>query len=423
MYVKKRSIGYGLLLSSLFLTFGCSEADLQNRNDEESEMFTIDDPIEPITTFGSIKVLSANEAQNFFMTAPTTSNTPPSSIDVADLDHASFVVGQTPDSEGFLSKVIGTRMVDGREVADLAPATIDEVIDQGDWKVEIPAATAAEIEAEPFASDLALVPDYNLEPHSLGLTSTTSPVFKLDLGGKSITAPSTQAGTFSVRIEEGTLTYAPAITIGGKHKGGKIQEFAFQSKGTLTVRMKISANLTKGNSKGVNPVKFPAIKKPFAFMIGAIPVAGTINFDVGGGLRMNSGVSGEVQTDVTCSFPITVGGKFKDGKWQKASSPSLSCKAGNFTSSAQANAGVKVSLTPELSVRLYGVIGPAIDLEPYVGANTTFKPSPKSCTYDVKAGLSSSFSVNATLFKWSATAYSATLFDRSKLLKTGTFCN
>lgn len=418
----KRPMRYGLLLMPLMLALGCSESETLKRDEGESEVFTIKDPVNPITTFGGIKVLSADEAQNFFSAVATTSNQPPTTIDVADLDNASFVVGQTPDSEGFLSKVVGTRIVDGREVADLAPATIDEVVDSGDWKFEIPAATPEEIEAEPFASDLALVPDYSLEPQALGLTKTISPVFKINLAGKSISSPSTQAGTFSVKIEEGSLTYAPAITIGGEHKGGKISEFAFQSKGTLTVRMKISANLTKGQSKGVNPVGFPVIKKPFAFMIGAVPVAGTINFEVGGGLQMNSSVSGKVQTDVTCTFPITVGGKFVNGAWQKASSPSLSCSAGKFTSSAQANAGVKVSLKPELSVRLYGVVGPAVDLEPYLGANTTFKPSPKSCTYNLKAGLSSTFSVNAKLFKWSATPYSTTLFDKSKVLKSGSFC-
>lgn len=421
--MSKRSMHVGLLLVPLMLALGCSEAESIRRDGgDESEVFSIKDPVNPITTYGGIKVLSAEEAQHFFSGAALTGTQSQSltSIDVADLEGASFVVGQTPNSEGFLSKVVGTRIVDGREVADLEPATIDEVVDSGDWKVEIPAATPEEIAAEPFASDLALVPDYNLEPQALGLTKTISPVFKINLAGKSI---SSKEGAFSVKIEEGTLTYAPAVTIGGEHKGGKITEFAFQSKGSMTLRMKISANLTKGQSKGVKPVGFPVISKPFAFMIGAVPVAGTVNFEVGGGLNMSSSVSGKVQADVTCTFPISVGGKFVNGKWQKASSPSLSCSAGKFTSSAQATAGVKVSLKPELSVRLYGVAGPAVNLEPYLGANTTFKPSPKSCVYDLKAGISSTFSINAKLFKWSTTPYSTTLFDKSQVLKTGSFCS
>ncbi len=417
MTLKNTKIHYGLLFVPLILAIGCSDP---KENKEDSEVFTINDPVEPIVLKSAVKVLDEQEASGFF--SNTIGNQPPAVIDAASLDNASFVVGQTPDSEGFLSKVVGTRVVDGKTVADLEPATIDEVIQDGDWKYQIPAATEAEVEAEPFATDEALIPDYNLQPESLNL-KTISPVFKINLAGKSLSAPSTQVGNFSVSIDEGTLTYAPSVTIGGQHRNGRITEFSFLSQGTMTVRMKISANLTKGVSKGVSPVGFPAIKKPFAFMIGAVPVAGTINFDVGGGMSLSSGVSGKLQTGITCTFPITAGGKFVNGKWQKVSSPAITCTADRLTSSAQANAGVKVSLQPELSVRLYGVVGPAVDLEPYLSANTTFKPSPRTCNYNVKAGVSSTFSVAAKLFKWTATAYSATLFDQSKVLKSGTFCN
>lgn len=419
----KSKIYLSLLVLPLLAAWGCSNPQNEQDAIEDSDLFTVPEPVTPIDLNGSIKIIDGQESAMLFSGAGLTTANQPAYIDAQTVGDAEFVMGQTPDQEGFLSKVVGKRMVDGKLVADLEPATIDEVVKNGDWKFELPAATQAEIDATPFANE-ELTPDYSLEPESLNLMAekTTSPVFKLKLGGKSLIAPSTRVGNFSVSIDEGELTYAPSVTIGGQHKGAKITQFSFVSNGTLKLRMKITASLSKGASKPLTKTLFPGIKKPFAFMIGAIPVAGTVNLDIGGGLSMNSSVNGTLKTGISCTFPIKVGGRFQNGKWSKVSSPAVTCTADKVTTGASASAGVKLSVQPELSVRLYGVVGPAVDIEPYLAANTTFKPSPKSCTYEVKSGVSSSLSVSAKLFKWTAIPYSTSLFDRSMLLKSGSFC-
>lgn len=413
-----------LILMPLFVAVGCGPLAGEKGAEpaDGSSVFSIDDPVEPIVLRDAVRVIDERDAQ-VFSGFTTSFPAPPTEVDASALDNARFLVGPTQDGEGFLSKVVSVRTVDGRQIADLEPATLDEVIESGDWKHEIPGASDEEVEAAPFFSEDDLAVDASVNPQGINLLGTSRPIFKLNLAGKRLSAPSTVAGDFSVVIDEGYVSYSPTVTIGGQHRLGKITQFSFISAGTMNVRMKISANLTKGISKGGDNALFPPVKYPFAFAIGAVPVAGTIQLDVIGAIRFDSSVTGRLETVVDCSFPIQAGGQYNRGQWTKTAAPQVTCSASPVTGSVAGAATAKVIVSPELSVRLYGVVGPNIDLEPYVKATTAFKSSPRLCTYQVGSGISSTFSVSAKLFKWEVVPYKVQLFERHNTLASGTYCH
>lgn len=428
----KRLTALGLLL--LLPSVGCSVRAERDRSEEDS-VFTIDEPVEPIVLNGNVKVLTPQESL-LLTTGPNLVMNPkaedlslsemPRMMALQQTDNAAFIVGQTGNQEGFLSRVLAPKDVNGEQVAELEPARIDEMVAHGDWKYHVAAADEAEIEAAPFSDEeeLASAPAERL-PDDMNLMlqaeKTKKFIFKINLAGKKLSGPAGPANA-AVTIQEGTLSFSPEVTIGGKHRNKKISQFAFLTTGTVRLQMKIAASLSKGKSNGVKPTFIPALKKPFAFMLGGVPVAGTINFDVGGGLSVSSDLKGTLTTRIDCSFPIKVGAKLANGKWQRTWAPNMSCTSEKVTLSSEGSTGVKVSLAPELSVRLYGVVGPAVDLAPYLAATTTFKPSPRSCSHQLKAGMSSTLSVSAKLFKWTAVPYSTSLFDKSKVLRSASGC-
>lgn len=415
-----------LLLFSLCLS-GCdgapsaAEGDLANDVDWDATTFTVSEPQVPVSLNDNLKITDEllNENSNSIVI------TPDSSLNNANLMAGNILVSTA--GEGALRRVISVNKDGANLVLNVEPATLEEAIADGDWKHEIPAASEAELEAAPLLSpDQSVIirpdlPQLNTYAASVEVKDKKL-IFKYDLSGKTLYSEKTAVGNLTLSITEGAITFTPTLSMGGKHQNKKFYEYTITTNGQLNVNLKVRAQIAKGYSKSIDKKLIPAATKPFAFTIGALPVVGTVTFNLYGGFNVNGSAQAALKTGLNCAMNLTVGAKYQNKNWSHMWNPTMECSADPVTAEANVTAGARIYLRPELGVKLYGVVGPTVDVEPFLSGTTYFQPKPLQCDYKVTTGISGNLNIEAKALGIEIAHWSKSLFSYEKKLRTGSFC-
>ncbi|MBK8249383.1 MAG: fibronectin type III domain-containing protein [Gemmatimonadetes bacterium] len=181
-------------------------------------------------------------------------------------------------------------------------------------------------------------------------------------------------------VKEGTFAFAPPLDIGAKFRFFQLQSMRaiFRSQADLVIdkyELKVTGALTTSALKlATESKRFLVKQRPFATFIGPMPLVGILTATFKLQVTPIVGASAVFTGDFKTGYGVAAGIRWsRDNGWTPVSSstrPYFSASAPQFQS-VEGTASVRIAVVPELSLQLYGVAGPFVNLEPYAEAAAT----------------------------------------------------
>ena len=182
-----------------------------------------------------------------------------------------------------------------------------------------------------------------------------------------------------VTIKDGEFVFAPPLDIQASFSHFQLQRFkaAVQSGLSLNVDaydLKVTASATSERFTWEPQIKKLLVKnKPFSFFIGTVPVVGTITTTIKVAVTPTVSASAVFGGTFRTGYQVSAGVEWLRGRgWRPVSGTSshFEAPAPRFQG-VEGTASVKISVIPEVAILLYGVVGPFLNVEPYIeGAGT-----------------------------------------------------
>lgn len=290
-------------------------------------------------------------------------------------DSTPFEVGDIivgSEGGGFLRRVLGINDSGGSIGVDTEFVTLAEAIEDGVLSGEV------QFTPEDFAK--------------AGAPLVKANDIAIDLGG---TVLYNKDG-LSVTIVNGTLSYAPEITLDAVFADHKLQSLKTYSSGPMSVNMDVKVQATKPVTLAYETTLW-TISKPFVFYIGPVPVAGTASLSFPFGVSGTITGTASVTTGFDASAIVTLGGELSGGKWVDKTDLGQWDPNGHPPVFAfSANAGAIIYVKGVAGLNLYGCSDLTGTVKPYVQADAWLYPAPQ--TLLVTAGIDGAISYKLGIF-------------------------
>ena len=209
-------------------------------------------------------------------------------------------------------------------------------------------------------------------------------------------------------IKSGDIDFAPALAIGASYGFSGIQDFHAIASGTLSADILPSVDASASFSAD-GEVRLLTIGVPFAFLVGPIPVKGTVILSVFAGFTASADGAASVEGGVTGTLVTSIGAQYANGQWSEVFDMTGGYQPHPPKWSASANANARVYVRPELGLVFYGSLSGTIDVEPYLKADGSVTNTDWSLSLD--AGLESGLLLKASVLGFSLGQYQRDLFS------------
>jgi formylglycine-generating enzyme required for sulfatase activity len=314
---------------------------------------------------------------------------------VPDLTPGKIIVSASGD--GLLRKVVSVTAQDGGGVlVETAPAALCEAVESGSFDAALPADPNAQMVWEP-----------GVQPTSVRSEGISSGI---KLNGISLSGSSTSGS--SVKLVSGSISFLPTVNVGGDIKDFRLKEFHASVGGTPSMSAGVRFENTGGNIALQAEKKLGSLALgKYTAQIGAVPVVLCPKLDFSLGFEVGSRAPfNVVEEDYSSVLSAELGARWCEGEWSPIASKSAdNTVAVKYLSLTDTETWAKVYLKMKLSVYLYGVFGPGIDLQNYLKGVLDVDSTARTYSLVGYHGVQSSFSINANILDLASLSWSQTI--------------
>lgn len=305
--------------------------------------------------------------------------------DIKNLNPGTIIIGN--QNEGFLRKVKSVGESGDYLVVNTETATLEDVFE----------------ETENFGIEKKLSPDDVVEEHSL----------------KGVMLKQEKKGTFSLNFNktlvessanivlDGSLTIEPSVNCNMSFKSSKLDTFYFNFSTTETAKLKLTIDKSVSAGKEWELAKYKF--SPIVIMVGPVPVVFVPELTIKGGI--NAGIDGSMESSITQTAQFNAGAEFKEGNWNN-----LNQYNNNFDYSLptlSAGLDAKAYVKPELSLKLYSIVGPTAGVCGYLRLHASPSENP---WWGLYGGINGEIGITIDILSMFTASYNSTLFEYETLI-------
>jgi hypothetical protein len=243
-----------------------------------------------------------------------------------------------------------------------------------------------------------------LTPRGVGTESTIdiTPI-NYTFGNTGISA----SPDLQLTLNNGNVAFNPILDLDLEVHGGKVTKFQAVLHANLDAQVDVQIAAIGRVSASYSQTLAQTPPIVLVQWIGWVPVVETVNLSLSatGSAHANGTATLNLGT-VSAHADLTAGASYDGAKWTPVFHPNASFGSSPSVSGA-VNAGLELSLDLRGQVLLYGVVGPYIDVGPYVQETLTAPPPSASG----RVGLQGSFGGEVSILGNTVAQYSTQLFD------------
>ena len=227
-----------------------------------------------------------------------------------------------------------------------------------------------------------------------------------------------QVGGIDVKlsIPNGSVEFTPEFDFGLKIRKKRIKELHTYAEGLLNMdfQAKLEAGGEFTTQKEINLATFKSYLVQF---IGPWPVFEVITLSFDAGFSTENKINGEVNTGFNSTYQMKYGYEYTNNNgweqiWEKSPTFTQYPVQGLFNTDLD----LEVYIKPTLTIELYGVIGPGMDVRPYLNFAANVHNKNIYWNWDLTGGIDGHLLFNAHIFGWQIINYSKELFDWNTLI-------
>ena len=187
----------------------------------------------------------------------------------------------------------------------------------------------------------------------------------LDLSNVTLYSGNVGGADLTVSISSGSIEFEPDMDIGWEIENSQVTEFHAIATGDLTFNCDIE--VTVGGSLNFSAdTTIASFSHVFVQFIGWFPVVEVVTLSFVAGFEVEADAAASVETGFDHTNTISVGAEY-EGSWSSVweYNPQLTGHQTDWTTDGEFE--IRGFVRPVISVDLYGIMGPYLEIEPYLG--------------------------------------------------------
>jgi len=176
---------------------------------------------------------------------------------------------------------------------------------------------------------------------------------------------------------------------------GQLQTLDAFASGTLTLHLTPEAIFHEMASpvSGSTPLA-PPVTKVIGAMAGHVPIWIEVIVELNARYEYGSTLTGNAHTTVNATDELTFSVHLRDGQWSRDFDGGFTCQAEPIEWDLEGTANVKIYIQPKLTVLVYSLAGPWVDINPYAELDLShYQSDPLEYDLALYFGLSSTWGI------------------------------
>jgi hypothetical protein len=227
-----------------------------------------------------------------------------------------------------------------------------------------------------------------------------------------------QNGTITFKIASGKVTFNPNYVFDIDISSSTINRIAFYADNAdLNVDCNVNLNVTQKVQLIDHTEKLADIDKKYLTWVGLVPVVVVINTKLKAKLTADINAEFNATTGFKNNFKITLGAVYENNDWtgRYGLTPTFTPKP--VTMSGTVKLSQNLTITPEVSVKLYGVAGPYCIPEMWEQFNANIASPSLDWDALLKVGINTTVGADITIFSKTLANYSKTFTIDNEIWK------
>lgn len=194
----------------------------------------------------------------------------------------------------------------------------------------------------------------------------------------------------SFKVPKLRIDFDPSFEFGSTWESGELTAFEGIAKGSLATDFAVNLGATASATFSREREIFE-IGRIVYIQVGALPVVVHVDIGVKGKFEAGASVKASLQGGLGSTHSVDIGARWSEAQgWEGVFTSDASFtphepSVADNTAFTELQLSAKVTLTPQLHLKFYGVAGPLLGLGPYAKASLT--ASSQSCGFDSEGGL------------------------------------
>jgi hypothetical protein len=227
-----------------------------------------------------------------------------------------------------------------------------------------------------------------------------------------------QNGPITFKISSGKVTFNPNYVFDIDISSSKINRIAFYADNAdLNVDCNLNLNATQKVQLADHTEELADIDKKFLTWVGLVPVVVVVNTKLKAKLTADINAEFNATAGFTDNFKITLGAVYENNEWtgRYGLTPTFTSKP--VAMSGTVKLSQNLTITPEVSVKLYGVAGPYCIPEMWEQFNANIASPSLDWDALLKVGINTTVGADITIFSRTLANYSKTFTIDNELWK------
>ncbi len=265
------------------------------------------------------------------------------------------------------------------------------------------------------------------------LDGVTASDFGIDLSGVVLYDGEIGGAHLLIEIPHGYIGFEPGIDIGIDIEDWEIVEFHAIASGDVFFDCDLQASLT-GDINYSRDTTLATYSWTFTQWVGWIPIVEVVELSFVAGFDVVGSSENIITTGFDHSAHTAAGAQYYYGEWSTIWERTVEQNAHPTTWSSTSDIDVRGYVIPRVSVLFYGIAGPYIEVEPYLGIRGEFNAGGGSrgasaalmemldgyrYWWELYAGITGRLGFEVTILSWELVDYYVDLFDWRWIIAEG----
>ncbi len=227
-----------------------------------------------------------------------------------------------------------------------------------------------------------------------------------------------QQGPFTFKIADGSVTFNPSYVFNVDVSSSAINKIEFYANNaSLNLSCDVNLNATQAIQLANFSKTLADIESKYLVMVYMVPVVVIVSTKLNANINADIATALDVNTGFTNNNTITIGAVYENGAWTGKYNLTSTFTAKPVILSGNVQFNQRLTITPDVSVRLYGVAGPYCIPEMYEQFNAAVASPSLNWDAMLSTGVNTTVGANVIIFGKTLTNFSKTYTVTHELWK------
>jgi hypothetical protein len=305
------------------------------------------------------------------------------------------IVGET--GEGYLRKVTSVTTQDGNIICQTEQADLGDLFNTAEFSFEtgISPGKSSVSQSNVTYHDLQveyLAPGVTLSPDGLTYDFSNTTIY--------------QNNNITFKITDGSVNFEPNFIANIEYEYGLPTKISILTdNASLSMICKVNLNASGSEILSDHKIILANIYRPITVMVGPVPVVVVVHTQLTAKLNTTVNAALNINAGVTKNYNLTLGAVYENNQWTGIYN--LTDNEAFLPVNWEGGASLthKLTITPEVDFKLYGIVGPYFRPDAWETLNMKMAIPSLNWNAALNAGIDANLGVDLTIFKKTFASY------------------